>query len=195
MFGTVDDNKHNWTIKCINQVCTLKSGNSEANNSSEGDLPYVKVGDMGLKGNERYITTSSQFVSRQENSKGIFPIGTTIFPKRGGAISTNKKRLTSVEICCDLNTMGVIPDTNIVHPVYIFQYFHGIDLGTLCNGATIPQLNNSDIGPLRIVLPPLEIQNIFAKQVESIERQSTMVQRSLYELEQLFNGRMDFYFN
>lgn len=195
MFGNPIANEKGWVVKCVGEICSLKSGNSNANNSSPGDLPYVKVGDMGIPGNERSITTSSQFVSRDDNKKGIFPIGTTIFPKRGGAIYTNKKRLTSIEICCDLNTMGVIPNKDVLHPLYLFQFFLGLDLGTLCNGAAIPQLNNCDIAPLRIEVPPLDLQNEFARKIEAIEKQKELVKRSIVETETLFNSRMEYWFN
>lgn len=195
MFGDPIINEKGWEVKCIGEVCSLKSGNSNANNSAPGDLPYVKVGDMGIPGNESRITTSSQFVSRDGNLKGIFPIGTTIFPKRGGAIYTNKKRLTAIEICCDLNTMGVIPNKDILHPLYLFQYFLGLDLGALCNGAAIPQLNNCDIAPLKIEVPSLDLQNAFAQKIEAIEKQKEMIKNSIQETETLFNSRMDYWFN
>lgn len=195
MFGPSSFGFDSWETRSIRDVCTLKSGNSDANNSQSGDLPYVKVGDMNIKGNERYITTSSKFVDRKSNLKGIFPIGTTIFPKRGGAIYTNKKRLTTVEICCDLNTMGVIPDKDIIHPYYLYQYFLNLDLGSLCNGAAIPQLNNCDIGPLMIRIPPMERQIRFASMFDSIEAQRRLIEGTIHDFEILFNSRMDYWFN
>ena len=195
MFGNPITNEKGWEVKCIGEVCSLKSGNSNANNSAPGYLPYVKVGDMGIPGNESRITTSSQFVSRDDNRKGIFPIGTTIFPKRGGAIYTNKKRLTAIEICCDLNTMGVIPNKDFLHPLYLFQYFLGLDLGTLCNGAAIPQLNNCDIAPLKIEVPSLDIQKSFAQKIEAIEKQKELIKKSIQETETFFNSRMAYWFN
>lgn len=193
-FGDPATNKRNFTITNIGKIAVLKSGNSEANNSMEGDLPYVKVGDMNISGNENYITTSSRFVDRLSNKKNIFPKGTIIFPKRGGAIGTNKKRLCKVDICCDLNTMGVIPDKGVVEPLYVFQYFKNIDLGRLCNGATIPQINNGDIAPLKILLPPLSLQQTFAERIEGIERQKELINQSIREVQTLFDSRMDYYF-
>ena len=195
MFGDPITNEKGWEVKCIGDVCSLKSGNSNANNSAPGDLPYVKVGDMGIPGNESRITTSSQFVSRDDNRKGIFPIGTTIFPKRGGAIYTNKKRLTAIEICCDLNTMGVIPNKEVLHPSYLFHYFLWLDLGTLCNGAAIPQLNNCDIAPLKIEVPSLDIQKTFARKIEAIEKQKELIKKSIQETETLYDSRTDYWFN
>ena len=194
MFGDPITNEKGWKIKTIGDVCKLKSGDSSANNTSEGSLPYIKVGDMNMSENVPYITTSSTLVSREENIKGIFPIGTTIFPKRGGAIFTNKKRLTTVEICCDLNTMGVIPMHEVL-PLYIFHFFIQIDFGELCNGAAIPQINNIDIAPLKICVPPLTLQQEFADKIEAIEKQKELIKQSITQTEELFNSRMSYYFN
>ncbi len=156
-----------WEKKTIGDICILKSGNSSSNNSKPGNLPYVKVGDMTINGNEKTITTSTLFVDYEENKKNIFPKGTVIFPKRGGAILTNKKRLTAVEICCDLNIMGVIPTDKILSE-FLYYYFIGIDFAELCNGAAIPQINNIDINPLTISLPPLPEQKRIVKELDTL---------------------------
>ncbi|MBR2298220.1 MAG: restriction endonuclease subunit S [Bacteroidales bacterium] len=158
--------KEGWKKSTIAETCILKSGNSNANNSPEGLLPFVKVGDMNIKGNEERITCSTNYVSYECNKKNIFPIGTIIFPKRGGAILTNKKRITSVEVCCDLNVMGVYSKGSILSE-YLFYYFLSVDLSKIYNGAAIPQINNGDIGPLTIYYP---INTI--KQQEVVKRLS-----------------------
>ena len=164
-----------WEKKTIGDICILKSGNSSSNNSKPGNLPYVKVGDMTINGNEKTITTSTLFVDYEENKKNIFPKGTVIFPKRGGAILTNKKRLTAVEICCDLNIMGVIPTDKILSE-FLYYYFIGIDFAELCNGAAIPQINNIDINPLTIPLPPLPEQKRIVKELDTLSEKVRQLQ-------------------
>lgn len=132
MFGDPVENEKGWEVETVQNSCTLKSGDSKANNSKVGTLPYIKVGDMNLPENENYINISTNYVDKETNIKRIFPIGTIIFPKRGGAILTNKKRLTNVEICCDLNIMGVTPG-NMLNKYYLFQYFKILDLSTICS--------------------------------------------------------------
>ena len=111
MFGNPFLNDKNWKTNTIGNCCALKSGNSLPTKveNEGGDILYIKVGDMNLKGNEKYITTSSHKVTEKTAGKGIFESGTVLFPKRGGAIGTNKKRLTKSKICADLNIMGVTP--------------------------------------------------------------------------------------
>ena len=193
MFGDPIENEKGWEVKTIGDVCSLKSGDSKANKSPKGTLPYVKVGDMNLPGNENYITYSSTYVDRTFNQKGIFPIGSILFPKRGGAILTNKKRMAAVEVCCDLNTMGVIPSEGLnIH--YLFQWFKILDLGAICSGSTILQLNNCDIAPLLIQIPPLSLQNLFAQRIELIEKQKAEIKSTIADLETLLASRMQYWF-
>lgn len=167
LFGDQTANPYAWQQTSIGACCTLKSGTSlPADKENEGGaIPYVKVGDMNYPGNEQYITTSSRFVSEQTAGAGVFPVGTVVFPKRGGAIGTNKKRLTRLPICADLNVMGVTAGRRLT-PQYLMAYFNTVDLGTLNNGSSVPQINNKDIAPLLICIPPMALQEQFTAFVE-----------------------------
>ncbi len=195
MFGTVKNNKFGWAIKTIGDCCTLKSGTSlstELENEG-GEIPYVKVGDMNYPGNERYITTSSRYVSKETAGKGIFPIGSIIFPKRGGAIGTNKKRMTVIPICADLNVMGVSSNGDLL-PEYLMAYFEMTDLGSLDNGSSVPQINNKDIAPLRICVPPLSAQREYKDLVKQVDKSKFAVQKALDKAQLLFDSLMQEYY-
>lgn len=192
-FGDPITNPKGFPIKTLKDVCILKSGDSSANRLPDGKVPYVKVGDMNLLENKQGILTSSKFVNIGNKTKLLFPIGTTIFPKRGGAILTNKKRLTKVQICCDLNIMGAIPQN--IHPLYLYFFFLEKDFSELVDGSTVPQINNTDIYPLKIQVPPLALQEEFASKVEAIEAQKVKVDAEISELQNLLDARMDYWFN
>lgn len=63
------------------------------------------------------------------------------------------------------------------------------------NGATREALTKGQLEKLKIILPPLELQQIFAKKIEAIEKQKELIKKSIKEVENLFNSRMDYYFN
>lgn len=44
-------------------------------------------------------------------------------------------------------------------------------------------------------LPPLSLQQKFASKIEAIEKQKELIKKSIKETEDLFNSRMDYYFN
>ena len=195
MFGDQEKNELGWYQTTIGSCCTLKSGTSlsaEIENEG-GTIPYIKVGDMNYPGNERYITTSSRFVTKETAGSGIFPVGTIMFPKRGGAIGTNKKRMTTLPVCADLNVMGVFSDGGLL-PEYLMTFFEMIDLGELDNGSSVPQINNKDITPLIICVPPVEEQERFAVFTKQVDKSKVAIQKSLDETQLLFDSLMQEYF-
>ena len=195
MFGDQETNPFGWMQCTIGECCTLKSGTSlsaEVENEG-GPIPYVKVGDMNCPGNERYITTSSRYVSEATAGKGIFEVGSILFPKRGGAIGTNKKRMTKLPICADLNVMGVSSNGQLL-PEYLLAYFDMIDLGALSDGSSVPQINNKNIAPLVICVPPMELQKQFAAFVEETDKSKFELKQSLEKLEMLKKSLMQQYF-
>jgi type I restriction enzyme, S subunit len=147
--------KDGWFEGSIEDVCTIKSGTSVKVEleKSDGDIPYLKVADMNLKENADEVVTSSRFLNADDIGKNrIIEVGSTIFPKRGGAIMTNKKRIISVPICADLNIMSVCPNRTL-RPKLLFYYFLNVDMKQLGSGSSIPQINNYDIQPLPISFP------------------------------------------
>lgn len=144
-----------WEIKKLGEVCEFKSGTTIDNKleKSDGEVIYAKVGDMNLEGNEDYITISSRYVEiKSINQKQIIPVGSIIFPKRGGAIATNKKRRIIRPTIVDLNTMALVP-SKIIDNDYLFFWFQQIDLNDLSNGTSIPQINNYSFDNVYISYP------------------------------------------
>jgi type I restriction enzyme S subunit len=149
----------NWVWCRLGEIAELKSGNQYPLTQSDGGIMYVKVGDMNLEGNEFEITTSSIFFKKESvNERDLILTGSIIFPKRGGAIATNKRRAVLKEpILIDSNTMAVSPSIEISFN-YFFQWFSAIDLSLLGTEGVIPQVNNKDLNPILFPVPPLSEQ-------------------------------------
>ena len=152
----------NWKWVRLSDLVYLTSGNQyeEVLNG----LPYVKVADMNLDVNAFEIITSSRFASPE--NIGRIPTSSIIFPKRGGAISTNKKRIVrTTEIYIDSNTMAM---TMFFPSILLYAkiWFDSIDLASVQTGTSIPQINNKDIYPLLFPLPPLAEQKRIVEKIE-----------------------------
>ena len=181
-----------WVETTIGEACVLKSGTTVSPMLEKpiGDVPYLKVADMTFVGNADKITTSSRFLCDEDvRESSIIPKGSTIFPKRGGAILTNKKRITSVSICADLNIMAVIPSSQIDSEL-LYLYFINVDMRKLGTGSTIPQINNYDVAPLLISFPAAisEQRKIVAELGElrkETQRLARLYERKLAALEAL----------
>ena len=190
--GVFEKKGDGWEEKIIKEVCELKSGTTISSNLERnvGDVLYVKVGDMTLPENEVEINTSSRFVNSNEiKSNQIIPNGSIIFPKRGGAIATNKKRKIIKPTIVDLNTMAIIPG-NKIDANYFYHWFQLIDLNSISNGTSIPQINNYSFDEVKIPFPKsLKAQQTIVRQLDALRAETQKLeeiyQKKLEDLEEL----------
>lgn len=170
----LNDVNEAWRSVRIGEIAQIASGQTpkgiEALAGRSGSLPWYKVSSMNAKGNEHTLS-SSEFMLRQEDFETLrlrlFPTGTIVFPKRGGAIATNKKRKIGKPGALDLNLMALVPKQ--VDPEYLWWWVQTLDLAKLSNGSNVPQINNGDIEPLVVPLPSP------AEQSEIVRRLQAMV--------------------
>ena len=101
-----------WKWMKLGEACEIVSGNTPKGLeliSNKGEYQFYKVSDMNLVGNEIRMNVSNLKLTLEEIKKlkvKVYPKGTVIFPKRGGAILTNKKRVLSQDASFDLNCDG-----------------------------------------------------------------------------------------
>jgi type I restriction enzyme M protein len=155
-----------WSQAEIGSLVTINNGYVLTELPEVGAVACVKVGDMNLPENQREIVTSSHWLP--ETDKPLLPVGTVIFPKRGAAIATNKKRITRIPCLIDNNCMGLIvrPDAELVSD-YLYNFLLGFDLSTISNSAGIALINNGDISTVQIPLPPLATQQAIVAEIEA----------------------------
>ncbi|GAB3585279.1 hypothetical protein GCM10027345_33310 [Hymenobacter daeguensis] len=164
-----------WIWGSVEQLCEISSGQTPKGITEvlgKGTVPWFRVGDMNLPGNEYQLLTSSVYLTEAEVralSMTLRPAGTIVFPKRGGAIATNKKRILGQPSAFDLNVMGLKP---VLIESYFWHWFQQVDLGRISDGSNVPQINNGDILPLPVPLPPLAEQ---AEIVAEVERRLTVL--------------------
>lgn len=154
----------------LSEIAQVQSGAAFPDKYQGGrslDFPFYKVSDMNLPGNEVQMTSETNSISEETRKllgAAIFPKGSVIFPKVGGAIATNKKRLVVRDCCVDNNVMGVIPDTNKIDSRLLFYFFLAHNLSEFANDAGLPSIKKSTVESWQIgVIPPLpEQQRIVA---------------------------------
>lgn len=172
MFGDPKLNPKDWELSPLGEIAKFYSGNSlpageQFDGQEEGYL-LCKVSDMNLPQNSRSIEIASSWSSEPGARAGTCPPNSLIFPKRGGAIGTNKKRILARPAILDPNLMGVSPDTNIISTEYLFGWFNTFNLSDIASGSSVPQLNKQDIAPLKIMIPPHQLQSEYGTRVLQI---------------------------
>ena len=138
-----------------------------------GSIPFYKVAQMNNDDRvmkDAAITFNSE-VARIHKIK-IFPKGSVLIPKRGGAILTDKKRLLLEDASYDSNVMGLKADEKIIKDEYLFRYLLSINLGDYIDTSTIPQINNKHIDRMEIPLAPIEEQNRIVSHLDALSERT-----------------------
>ena len=109
---------------------------------------------MNLSENSQYIVKPKVVIktSKKNILERSIPPNSVIIPKRGGAILTNKKRLTSEYSILDPNVMAIIPNDEL-EPRFLYYFFLKTDLKQFVGKEIVPQLNKYDLEPLKISYP------------------------------------------
>jgi type I restriction enzyme M protein len=135
----------------------------------DGKIACVKVGDMNLPENSNFIVTSSHWTNR--SLRGLVEKESVIFPKRGAAIATNKKRLNKILCYIDNNCMAITPNNRtILNSYYLYYFMLGFNLASISNSAGIALINNPDIKSVKIPLPSIEEQTQIVAELEDEQK-------------------------
>lgn len=132
----------------------------------DGVIPYFKVSDMNTVGNELWLTKTEQYL-KDPRPKKFFLKNTIVYPKNGGAVFTNKKRILAQDSIVDLNTGGY----TVIGPVdlqYIYLYFSLIDFRQCYKGTALPTINMDKLKRRWIPLPPIEEQERIVAKIEEL---------------------------
>ncbi len=190
MFGDLATNPKRFQAKSLCEVATFYGGNSLPSGldftDQVGGYFLMKVSDMNLPGNEREILQCQSWSDVAGSKASTCPVGSIVVPKRGGAIGTNKKRITTRPTVLDPNLMAICPDPDQLNQEFLFQWFLGFDLASIASGSSVPQLNKQDLAPLTMLVPPLPLPQTFATRIASIQALKATHRRALAALDALF---------
>jgi type I restriction enzyme M protein len=162
-----------WPLVLIKEVAAVQSGYGfplDYQGKTDEDIPFLKVSDMNLPGNEKEIISWNHSVSRtvlRELKGAAYPKGTVIFPKIGAAIATNKKRILSRESTYDNNVMGIVPDTERLLPDFLHTYLLAFDLSLWASQSQPPSMRKTTVEAHKLPLPPLEVQRAIVSEIEA----------------------------
>ncbi len=150
------------------------------------DILMCKVSDMNLQGNEKYIKATNNTISEEsaiQRKINVSEPGTVIFPKIGGAIATNKRRILVKKTAIDNNCLGIRPFERI-NLEWFFLILNAIDMAKYQSGTSMPAINQSVIGNIVIALPSECMQaRIVAKVEELMSLCDQLEQQSLTSLD------------
>ena len=157
----------NWRWARLMSVGTFISGYTPQPSelSESGIYPYFKVADMNTPGNELFLKYTESYYDGEP--KKFFDKGTIVYPKNGGAVFTNKKRILAQDSIVDLNTGGYSPYAPI-EMMYAYFFFQTIDFNHYHKGTAVPTLDMDKLRKMLIPLPPASEQKRIVKRITEL---------------------------
>lgn len=181
-----------WPETPIKEIASVESGFGfplDYQGKKDEEIPFFKVSDMNLDGNEVEMRSWNNSISKDvlsELKAKAYPAGTVIFPKIGAAIATNKKRILVKESTYDNNVMGIIPDSSKLDTKFLHSYLIGFDLSQWASDSSPPSMRKTTVEDYKIRLPDLDTQKSL---VAEIEKEQALVNGNK-ELIRLFEAKI-----
>jgi len=200
MFGDPVTNEKAWETGTIrNVVNEVKYGTSRPSVDG-GKYPYLRMNNITYEGfldisNLKYID-----IPDNEYEKCVVRRGDVLFNR------TNSKELVGKTCVYTLDTPMIVAGYIIrvrvnerVLPIFLSAILNSkYGKNTLCGmcKSIIGQanINAQELQNIKIIVPPLPLQQKFADIVSEIETQKVQVQTALNDAEQLYNSLMQEYF-
>ena len=169
-----------WEVVPLKRLSWFKSGAGfpvHYQGETSAEIPFFKVSDMNIPGNEKYLHVCANTVSTavaQDLGATVLPAGTIVFPKVGGALLTNKRRIAANQCCIDNNMMGCVVRNG--NRDFLFLIMSYIDLGQIAKPGPVPAISEGEVREIRVALPSAPEQTAI---VECLDAQTAKLDAAI----------------
>lgn len=189
MFGDPIENEKGWEMKPISEIARFYNG---------------KAHEQAIDEKGEYVLVNSKFISsngmiKKRTNLQLCPLFindiTMVMSDVPNGKALAKCYLIDKDNIYTLNQrICVFRDYQILPQYLLFalnrnKYFLNFNDG---NGQT--NLRKNEVEKCPIQMPPLDLQQSFAKKIEAIEKQKELINQSIKEVQLLFDAKMDYYF-
>lgn len=200
MFGTFPENSKNWTICTIKEIVSdVRYGTSRAAVDG-GKYPYLRMNNITYDGELDLTDLKYIDIPDKELEKCTVKCGDVLFNR------TNSKELVGKTCVYNRNDTMVLAgfiirirvNENIL-PVFLAMFlnmdFSKTMLKEMCKSAIgQANINATELQKIRIILPPIELQEEFVEFKNQTDKSKLEIQKSLDKLEILKKSLMQQYF-
>lgn len=178
-----------WTEYPLGNLGKACSGYGFPNSEQGGnkEIPFYKVSDMNLAGNEDEMIYANNYVTDAQidrnNWKPIVDVPAIFFAKVGAAVLLNRKRLCKRPFLLDNNTMAYSLNKNILSTQFTKSLFETINLPSFIQVGALPSYNTNDIESIKVKIPKIDEQEKIGILLKKIERLITRQQSKIKKLQ------------
>ena len=177
----------------LGDVAVVKGGSGfpEKYQGGSHGLPFIKVSDMNLPGNQRYIWKSNNYLNTTAYNllkPTIFPKDTVVFAKVGAAVYLNKRRILTEATAIDNNLMGVT--ATAIEPLFLYYLLQSIDLAEWVQPGALPSINQTIIEALPIPITDRKRQRYVSEVLNVVDNQIDATQALIDKYTAIKQGMM-----
>ncbi len=183
-----------WSASNLGELCIFSGGSAfkeKYQGNNYGDYPFIKVSDMNLEGNQRFITKSMNWINEKVKTEAkikIFPASSVVFAKVGAALLLNRRRILVRDTAIDNNMMSATPYNEDNY--FLFYLLQNVDLGEIVQSGAVPSVNQSQMEDIPVLIPPLPEQKKIAAILTSVDTVIEKTQAQIDKLKDLKTGMM-----
>jgi type I restriction enzyme, S subunit len=190
MFGDPVSNPKKWEEVKLGTLMKIRRGASPRPiaNFIGDDIPWIKIGD-GTKGSTLYIeNTKVKIISEGKNKSVYLKKGSLIFANCG--VSLGFCRILKIDGCIHDGWLSFEDIDSKLNDIFVLKLINNSTkrLQDSASGGTQPNLNIDIMKNFIIYLPPINLQNKFAKIIEKIEEQKKLYTQELEKLQENFDA-------
>jgi len=167
------DLPQNWALASFPNIGQWIGGNgfpTVEQGHKDKEILFCKVSDMNLPANQKYINETIHTIDNQTAKRlrvTVLTKGTVVFPKIGGAIATNKRRIIIKPTVVDNNCMGIKP-CSAIDTEWLYLLLSSIDMAKYQSGTSIPSLSQRILDQIYFGVPPLGEQKRIVERVTQL---------------------------
>ncbi|RKG45976.1 restriction endonuclease subunit S [Acinetobacter cumulans] len=171
-----------WEETTLGEIGTFKSGQGfpEQFQGGKDGIPFFKVSDMNILGNEKIMKVANNYVNSEAITKmkaKVIDNEAIIFAKVGAAIFLERKRLAK-NFLIDNNMMAYLSNQKM-NIMFLKQFLDNIKLSKFVQVGALPSYNSSDLAIIPISLPCLEEQTKIANFLSAIDQKLEVVAQQI----------------
>lgn len=199
MFGDPVSNPKGWEIKPLGKVCKIQGGYSfKSTDFVQSGVKLVKIANVNFQflDWEDVDLLPMEFIQKYPNFSlkegDILMALTRPIIKSLGSVKAVTVKKNDLPALLNQRVARFFPKTEVLSRDFLLRiiysdYFKN-KIEKLSSTSLQPNVSNKQVENIEIFLPPLELQNQFAKRVAVIEEQKAIAQKSLEHSESLFNS-------
>ena len=202
MFGTPEYNEKGWNFISLKDISYTKGeyGSNKPAINYNGGYRYIRITDINATGE---LKTEKVGVSDEEIEAQKYALkeNDILFARSGATVGKNflyNKKYGKCIFAGYLIRFKLNPHliSTKYLKIYLDSNYYWNWVKNCQNIVAQPNINAKQYGEdLKIMLPPIELQNKFAERVEKIEKLSFEIEKSIKEAENLYNNLINKYFD